>query len=144
MINRLIDWHSILLWISQPTHAINSLEGAPLFGSKLFEVGEIFCNCGSHNQSDTWFSRLPFTFPSDKETDHVFNLSEEAQKTIIGDVPDFTNVSDDPPPTFTSGESPKPPTDEELLDDLIFEDKNKSIGAIVILPSFNMLQNPSS
>lgn len=44
---------------------------------------------------------------------------------------------------FTSEESTKLPTDEEILDDVMFEDDNTTIGAILILKPFSMLQKPS-
>ncbi|CAI9263876.1 unnamed protein product [Lactuca saligna] len=63
--------------------------------------------------------------------------------TTIGDVPDSTNVSDDPPPTFTIEETTKPTFEEDLSDDLIFKDDSTIVGVISSLTSLNMLQNPS-
>ncbi|CAI9268547.1 unnamed protein product [Lactuca saligna] len=85
-------------------------------------------------------SRLPFTFPSDDETDHTFNPFKEAQKiTSTGDVPNSTNVSDDPPPKFKNEEAPKPPTNYDLSDEVMFEDDNTIVGAILIPTAFNIL-----
>ncbi|CAI9284994.1 unnamed protein product [Lactuca saligna] len=61
-----------------------------------------------------------------------------------GDVPDPTYVSNDPRPTFTSKNDRKRPTDEDVSDDVMFEDDNTIVGVTPILTSFNMLQKPSS
>lgn len=89
-------------------------------------------------------SNLPFTFQTNAETDKEFTSSIQAQQAAIGDVPDPKIVSDDHPPTFTSEETPKPPSDKEHSNDLLFDDDNASMGAIPILTTFKSLQKPSS
>lgn len=89
-------------------------------------------------QRGLW-SRLPFTFPSDEETDQVFNPSKEAQKTSIGDVTESTNVSNDSPHMFTSEIPPTDPTDDDLSDEDMFEDDNTTVGAISIPLAFHSL-----
>ncbi|CAI9265625.1 unnamed protein product [Lactuca saligna] len=90
-------------------------------------------------------SRLPFTFTSDKETDQALKPFDEAQNiTSPGDVPDSTNVSDDPPPNFTCKEALNHPIDDDLSNEVMFEDNNTKIIAISIPSSFNFLYKPSS
>lgn len=78
---------------------------------------------------------LPFTFPTDQE----FHPSKEDQKTAIGDVLNPTIISDDPSLMFTTKETPKHPSNEEHSDDVMFNDDNTSVGAILILTSFKSL-----
>ncbi|CAI9283245.1 unnamed protein product [Lactuca saligna] len=87
---------------------------------------------------------LPFTFPLDAEIDQEFNPSKEAQQTATGDVPDPTNVLDDPPMKCTSEEAHKPPYEKDLSDNVMFRDDNINVDAISIPSTFNMLHKPSS
>ena len=53
-------------------------------------------------------------------------------------------IPENDPPTFTSVEVHEPNVEEDLSDEIMFEDDNTSVGVVLIPTAFNLLQKSSS
>lgn len=97
-------------------------------------------------------SRIPFTFPSTEETNQELQpFIDSIKKTLSEDIPtpvnavNFSpqNFVDDNPSNLSSVEDPKPNSEDDLSDEIMFEEDNPIVGAILIPSTFNLLQKPS-
>lgn len=100
-------------------------------------------------------NHTPFTYPSNAETNEKLLVCIIALKTKTSEeVPNITFVFDDPPLKIYSTkdvhvcififETPKPDDEEDISNKIMFGDDNKTIWAITVPSTFNMLQKPSS
>lgn len=63
----------------------------------------------------------------------------------IGDVPEPTNISDDPPSMFVNAvDVPSPVAHDEVSEEILLEDNNTATSVILIHTSLNIFQKPSS
>lgn len=116
-------------------------------------------------QQHAFRSRIPFVYPYNKEINQKLQPSIYAVKAIKnaevptpkntmddppqnddatkGDVPCSTNFSDVPPPKFVSADNvPSPNVDDDLSEEIMFEDDNTTIGVISVSTAFNITQKP--
>ena len=73
------------------------------------------------------------------------NDSLKANDDVIGDVPKPTNVSDYPPPKVMSVENVSTlEKDDEVLEEILFEDECTTAGVLPIQTSLTIFHKPSS
>lgn len=98
-------------------------------------------------------SRIPFVYPTNEEIHQeiepsidvvtriksskvcVPDISTQSNDDVIGDAPEQTNVSDDPPPKVMSVKDvPSPDNDDEVLEEIIFEDESTYVVFFLVAP----------
>lgn len=79
--------------------------------------------------------------------DNTMNAPPRNVVVVKGDVPDSTNISDDPPSMFFSnGDVSSPIVEDDLSKEIMFKDDNTTIGVIPVLvpTSFDICQKRST
>ncbi|CAI9297625.1 unnamed protein product [Lactuca saligna] len=89
-------------------------------------------------------SNLPFSTPTDDETNYEPVSSEISQTTATGEAHNTTIISDDSPPKSPHVEAFQPPSYKEHLTEFMFDDDNAYISALPIFSAFKSFQKPSS
>lgn len=63
----------------------------------------------------------------------------------IGDIPEPTNILDNPPPRFVSVvDVSSPISDDEVSEEILFEDESTTVGVLPIRTSLFLIQKSSS